>query len=287
MRAQQRIEPGTHLSFHSLLLRRLGRCPQPRVLAGAQCTFDSEDWWRSLARYSEGPKCLETNTRERARNPRTVNASINRFQLTLRRAFTIPLYRARIPIGTRYRNTPWWWRNIPAYSATTVYDPQGYLSNFNPRARRAFDPNVAWSSALSSPKITDLLPTDRRRFCAHCLRFPASPLFGASYPSSNTGRRMGAYFSGSSALGQFSNTCFTKLNFIGVNFSPNLRPLLYKDFMAKALSIAIESWRFFTSKSSKGRRARLNPQYRDLRLRGRLRARGGVVQSCEASGSGR
>jgi len=58
-----------------------------------------------------------TDKEERARNPRTVSASVNWFQLTLRKAFIVPLYRARIPTKICYKNVPWQWRNIPAYFA--------------------------------------------------------------------------------------------------------------------------------------------------------------------------
>jgi len=73
----------------------------------------------------------------------------------------------RIPTGIRYSNAPWRWRDIPAYFATTVYNPQGYLSNFELQAlcrlsRRSPGPIVARSFSYPSSRLIDPPPCGRR-----------------------------------------------------------------------------------------------------------------------------
>jgi len=128
----------------------------------------------------------------KARNPRPYSVTINWFQLTSIRAFTSPLYRAWIPTRVCYKNVPWRWRNIPAYSITAVYNSQGYLSNFVLRALhtppcRSPSSVVARTFAKARRSSTVRTPKDLRPLLAGSL---ARPWSGSAHPSSRKGWRM-------------------------------------------------------------------------------------------------
>jgi len=109
------------------------------------------------------------------RNPRMSTALINQFQLTLAISFTTPLYRARVLTGIRYKDTPWRWRDIPAYSATAVYNPHVYLSNFKLQALHtppcwSPSPAAAWTFAQPLSRLVDPPSYDRRGISVCLLR---------------------------------------------------------------------------------------------------------------------